>query len=51
MDLSFSEPEREFRAQCRSWLESHAPPQPLPSGDTAEGFARHLKGQSRRRLR
>jgi alkylation response protein AidB-like acyl-CoA dehydrogenase len=31
----------EFRAQVRDWLAAHVPARPLPSVDTAEGFARH----------
>jgi alkylation response protein AidB-like acyl-CoA dehydrogenase len=39
MDLALSARERAFRDEARGWLEAHV--QPLPSGDTAEGFARH----------
>jgi alkylation response protein AidB-like acyl-CoA dehydrogenase len=42
VDLTWSAAEDAFRAECRSWLEAHVPRQPLPSGDTREGFARHL---------
>ncbi len=42
MDLTWSESERAFRAEARSWLEEHVP-RGLPSGDTREGFARHLE--------
>jgi alkylation response protein AidB-like acyl-CoA dehydrogenase len=31
----------EFRAEVRDWLAEHVPPEPLPSVDTAQGFARH----------
>ena len=31
----------QFRAEVRDWLRAHVPAQPLPSVDTAEGFARH----------
>jgi alkylation response protein AidB-like acyl-CoA dehydrogenase len=31
----------QFRADVRGWLAAHVPAQPLPSVDTAEGFARH----------
>ncbi|HUF85011.1 MAG TPA: acyl-CoA dehydrogenase family protein, partial [Acidimicrobiia bacterium] len=41
MDLSFSEGEERFRGEARSWLEANVPAEPLPSGDTAEGFALH----------
>jgi alkylation response protein AidB-like acyl-CoA dehydrogenase len=30
-----------FRAEVRDWLRAHVPAGPLPSVDTAEGFARH----------
>lgn len=30
-----------FRAEVRDWLRAHLPAEPLPSVDTAEGFARH----------
>lgn len=30
-----------FRAEVRDWLAGHVPAEPLPSVDTAEGFARH----------
>lgn len=43
MDLSFTESEAAFRAECRAWLEENVPEDPLPSGDTAEGFALHLE--------
>jgi alkylation response protein AidB-like acyl-CoA dehydrogenase len=41
MDLALSPRERAFRDEARRWLEAHVPAAPLPSGDTAEGFARH----------
>jgi alkylation response protein AidB-like acyl-CoA dehydrogenase len=31
----------QFRAEVRDWLAGHVPAEPLPSVDTAEGFARH----------
>jgi alkylation response protein AidB-like acyl-CoA dehydrogenase len=31
----------EFRAEVRDWLRAHVPAQPLPSVDTAAGFAAH----------
>ncbi len=43
MDLSFTDSENAFREQCRAWLKANAPREPLPSGDTKEGFARHLE--------
>ncbi|GGO86741.1 acyl-CoA dehydrogenase family protein [Wenjunlia tyrosinilytica] len=41
MDLAYSASERRFRDEIRAWLAAHVPPEPLPSMDTAEGFARH----------
>jgi alkylation response protein AidB-like acyl-CoA dehydrogenase len=43
MDLTWSESEEAFRAECRSWLDEHVPRPALPSGDTADGFAAHLE--------
>ncbi|MCB9727248.1 MAG: acyl-CoA dehydrogenase family protein [Deltaproteobacteria bacterium] len=40
MDLHFTAAEQAFRAEARAWLEAHVPKEPLPSGDTREGFAR-----------
>ena len=42
MDLTFTDEEQAFRAECRSWLEANAP-HDLPSGDTRDGFAAHLE--------
>lgn len=42
MDLTWSPEEEAFRAEVRAWLAAHVPAEPLPSGDTREGFARHL---------
>ncbi|MEU0006253.1 acyl-CoA dehydrogenase family protein [Streptomyces sp. NPDC006314] len=41
MDLTHSEADEEFRAEARAWLEAHVPHTPLPSLETAEGFAAH----------
>ena len=41
MDLTFTDAEEAFRAECRAWLEAHVPAR-LASGDTREGFAAHL---------
>jgi alkylation response protein AidB-like acyl-CoA dehydrogenase len=43
MDLTWSESEDAFRAECRQWLAANVPDPALPSGDTREGFARHLQ--------
>ena len=42
MDLRWSDAESAFRDECRAWLTANVPSTPLPSGDTAEGFALHL---------
>ena len=47
MDLTFSETETAFRAECRTWLEANVPRPALPSGDTAEGFALHRDWERR----
>jgi alkylation response protein AidB-like acyl-CoA dehydrogenase len=41
MDLDLSERELAFRDEVRGWLAEHVPPRPLPSMDTAAGFAAH----------
>ena len=43
MDLNFTDSEDAFRRECRAWLEANVPREPLPSGDTKEGFALHLQ--------
>jgi hypothetical protein len=42
VDLTWSDSEEAFRAEARAWLEDNAPGD-LGSGDTREGFARHLE--------
>jgi len=42
MDLRFTAAEQAFRAEARAWLEANVPTESLGSGDTAEGFAKHL---------
>ncbi|WP_128377731.1 acyl-CoA dehydrogenase family protein [Streptomyces cavernae] len=41
MDLAFTPEEDSFRAEARAWLTEHVPGVPLPSLETAEGFAAH----------
>ncbi|MGW0698350.1 acyl-CoA dehydrogenase family protein [Streptomyces sp. NPDC002867] len=41
MDLDFTAEEEAFRAEARAWLATRVPPAPLPSLETAEGFAAH----------
>ncbi len=43
MNLEFTAAERAFGAGAREWLESHVPPEPLPSMDRAEGFEMHRR--------
>lgn len=42
MDLSWSDEQEAFRAEARAWLEANTP-HDLGSGDTEDGFARHLE--------
>src|SRR3954452_9388392 len=42
MDLEWTDEQETFRAEARGWLEANVP-HGLPSGDTSEGFARHLE--------
>lgn len=41
MDLTPSPADEAFRAEARAWLAEHVPRTPLPSLETAEGFAAH----------
>ncbi|MGH3243395.1 MAG: acyl-CoA dehydrogenase family protein, partial [Spirillospora sp.] len=41
MDLRFEAADEEFRAEVRTWLRGHVPSEPLPSLETADGFAAH----------
>ncbi len=43
MDLTWSAEDEAFRAEARAWLAANVPRPALPSGDTREGFARHLE--------
>ncbi|MEO3784027.1 acyl-CoA dehydrogenase family protein [Actinocorallia sp. B10E7] len=47
MDLDFTPEEEKFRAEVREWLEANVPAEPLPSFDTAEGFAAHQEWEDR----
>ncbi|MCW2586919.1 MAG: acyl-CoA dehydrogenase domain protein [Frankiales bacterium] len=42
MDLRETEAEQAFRSEARAWLQAHTP-RGLPSGDTRQGFAEHLR--------
>ncbi|MFG2992937.1 acyl-CoA dehydrogenase family protein [Streptomyces sp. NPDC048257] len=41
MDLTQTADVEAFRAEARDWLRAHVPARPLPSLETAEGFAAH----------
>ena len=47
MDLTYSDREEAFRDEARRWLEANVPRDPLPSGDTEEGFALHRAWERR----
>ncbi|MGW3247211.1 acyl-CoA dehydrogenase family protein [Streptomyces sp. NPDC001070] len=47
MDLDFTPGERSFRHEAREWLAAHVPAVPLPSLETAEGFAAHRAWERR----
>lgn len=46
MDLSHAADVEDFRAEARQWLRAHVPPRPLPSLETAEGFAAHREWEA-----
>src|SRR5580765_117388 len=41
MNLDFNDAQLAFQAEARAWLAANVPAEPLPSMDTAEGFAAH----------
>ncbi|MFG2888902.1 acyl-CoA dehydrogenase family protein [Streptomyces sp. NPDC048248] len=41
MDLAHTPEDEEFRRTARAWLTAHVPAAPLPSLETADGFAAH----------
>ncbi|WP_395656387.1 acyl-CoA dehydrogenase family protein [Nocardioides sp.] len=47
MDLTLSESELAFRDEARAWLAANVPNEPLPSMDTAAGFAAHQEWERR----
>ena len=47
MDLNETADESAFRAEARAWLAANVPAEPLPSFDTAEGFAAHRAWERR----
>ena len=46
MNLDLSPSERAFQAEAREWLATHVPAAPLPSMDTAEGWAAHQQWEA-----
>ncbi|WP_112468940.1 acyl-CoA dehydrogenase family protein [Streptomyces triticisoli] len=47
MNLDFTGEETAFRQEARDWLRKNVPASPLPSMDTAEGFAAHRAWEAR----
>ena len=47
MDLDLSASELAFQAEAREWLAANVPAEPLPSMDTAAGFAAHREWEAR----
>ncbi|MFC9874078.1 acyl-CoA dehydrogenase family protein [Nocardia salmonicida] len=47
MDLEIDPAAREFQLEVREFLAAHVPAEPLPSMDTAEGFAAHRKWEAK----
>jgi len=47
MNLDLSPAELAFRAEARAWLAANVPGTPLPSMDTAAGFAAHQEWEAR----
>lgn len=47
MDLTFTAEQEAYRAEARAWLAANVPDSPLPSMDTAEGFAAHREWERR----
>ncbi|MFE9831365.1 acyl-CoA dehydrogenase family protein [Streptomyces halstedii] len=46
MDLAFDAADEAFRTEARDWLAAHVPSVPLPSLETAEGFAAHREWEA-----
>ena len=46
MNLDFDEVDIAFRDEARGWLRAHVPTTPLPSMDTASGFAAHKEWEA-----
>lgn len=46
MDLAYTQKQKDFRQEIKSWLEQHVPKKPLKTFDTAEGFEQHRAWES-----
>ncbi|MFF4419334.1 acyl-CoA dehydrogenase family protein [Streptomyces sp. NPDC001549] len=46
MELTHTADAEAFRAEARDWLRAHVPARPLPSLETAEGFAAHREWEA-----
>ncbi|MFE7463376.1 acyl-CoA dehydrogenase family protein [Streptomyces sp. NPDC057499] len=46
MDLDIDAADEAFRTEARAWLAGHVPATPLPSLETAEGFAAHREWEA-----
>ncbi|MFF4448125.1 acyl-CoA dehydrogenase family protein [Streptomyces sp. NPDC001502] len=46
MELTHTADVEAFRAEARDWLRAHVPARPLPSLETAEGFAAHREWEA-----
>lgn len=47
MELTHTADVEAFRAEARDWLRAHVPVRPLPSLESAEGFAAHREWEAR----
>ena len=47
MELEYTQAQRAFRAEIRSWLAEHVPREKLKSFDTEEGFQQHREWEAR----
>jgi hypothetical protein len=47
MDLAYTEQQKAFRAEARTWLAANVPAAPLQSFDTAEGFQQHREWEAK----
>ncbi len=47
MDLAYTEQQKAFRVEVRTWLTANVPAAPLQSFDTAEGFRQHREWEAK----